>query len=822
MWLRNHRTSLALVMAAALASAGCSPSDKTAGSAHAVPGQGGAATRPEAGSKTDTWTDQWRKQALAGKDPATFRAAFSETARRELSKPGADPSDVTGKADALGRDPQKIFEFMRDKVGLEPYAGVLRGARGTLVAGAGNALDRALLAQALLAASDVETRLVQGTLSEAQASTLLGRFLDGNAPPAVLADLVKVPDDATLSSEAAALAAGSGLPEDRVKELLQHVRAQNKDFWSKTDARRSAQLAFLTNQLQTSRIQRKVERPALTAVLKGRLREHYWLELKGPDGAWTAFDPSFADAARGTTYGSGRVPLSEVPQSKYHRLEFSLVYRTLTGGAPKDEVLMTDSFPSADALLTPMEFAIGPADPSLDASPLASMDRGQFAGSLKKMTRFLPVLSTGPAVTLGRAFDLDGHTFDPNDAQSGNAGGTFFGDALGGGEEEAQPQFVELRVVLRLTGPGRAASSQTRTLVRAEDLMAPAFAPPILRWEMLLQPQWLSADFVGFNTLRQAEKLSDAVAAARSGVAMSQALSQLLPPVSLRLMDLALLRESAAAGILAENQGVRAFVDEPMLTILGERPTELSATDGRISSELHVDIVDNSVRYVPRDDQAASAAFDAALRQGVADCVLEDQYLRQLAPNADNRSSATILEQAQADARPPILASAQDTTRLSGSSLPETDVAWIHENEAAPSALVIATTATGSGAWWSIRPDGNAILRGRGGEGQAMTEYTVTKKSSAGKTAMTIAELTSTIVCIWEIKELVLEGFEGQVSTLATINVAVCAAGQGLGALFAKFHAHTASLALIGFEVGWHSGEHSAGEHSSSGHSSAH
>ncbi len=128
---------------------------------------------------------------------------ISEAAQADLAKPGADPSDIKARADMLGRNPQKIFEFMRDQISLEPYAGVLRGARGTLVAGAGNALDRALLAQELLKAEGIESRLVMGRLSDAQADKLLAQFLDGRPIPKVLADLVGTPDDARLKAEAA-------------------------------------------------------------------------------------------------------------------------------------------------------------------------------------------------------------------------------------------------------------------------------------------------------------------------------------------------------------------------------------------------------------------------------------------------------------------------------------------------------------------------------------------------------------------------------------------------------------------------------------------
>ena len=65
-----------------------------------------------------------------------------------------DPADwdVADLAAALGPDPDAAFALVRDRIGLDAYAGSLRGAEGTLSARGGNAVDRALLLQALLAA----------------------------------------------------------------------------------------------------------------------------------------------------------------------------------------------------------------------------------------------------------------------------------------------------------------------------------------------------------------------------------------------------------------------------------------------------------------------------------------------------------------------------------------------------------------------------------------------------------------------------------------------------------------------------------------------
>ena len=89
------------------------------------------------------------------------------------SVPTASDADPVGAlAQDLNFDTDRIFRFVADDVRYEPYAGILRGARGTLAARAGNSLDKSLLLAALLDASLVRYRFARGPLDPTTAARI--------------------------------------------------------------------------------------------------------------------------------------------------------------------------------------------------------------------------------------------------------------------------------------------------------------------------------------------------------------------------------------------------------------------------------------------------------------------------------------------------------------------------------------------------------------------------------------------------------------------------------------------------------------------------
>ncbi len=86
----------------------------------------------------------------------------------------ASASDVAGLAATLGTSIEQIFRYVQRRIRYEPYAGSVRGAAGTLRAGAGNAIDQALLLSELLRTSGYQVRLARGRLDWESAVLLTG------------------------------------------------------------------------------------------------------------------------------------------------------------------------------------------------------------------------------------------------------------------------------------------------------------------------------------------------------------------------------------------------------------------------------------------------------------------------------------------------------------------------------------------------------------------------------------------------------------------------------------------------------------------------
>ena len=91
-------------------------------------------------------------------------AAAPVPADREAGADAPFEPEILAKAEALGHDYTRIFDFVRNEIRTEHYAGAMKGALGTLRQRSGNDVDQASLLVALLRASGAGARYVHGVI----------------------------------------------------------------------------------------------------------------------------------------------------------------------------------------------------------------------------------------------------------------------------------------------------------------------------------------------------------------------------------------------------------------------------------------------------------------------------------------------------------------------------------------------------------------------------------------------------------------------------------------------------------------------------------
>src|SRR5688572_12026766 len=193
---------------------------------------------------------------------------------------------------ALGKDPGRIFAFVRDQIAFEAYSGGLRGPRGTLLAMAGNSVDRAALLGSLLVQSGQRVRYVHGTLPKELARSLVtSMWGERRLPPPSSADEERSP-----SLAAAMETFGNGV---------------RRDYTLIRDRLKRARLAGASGIA-----------PDLDSLVR-EAEAHYWVQW-WKNGSWFDLDPSFAEAVPGQTFAPPGQASDTLPETLFHQVTLRL------------------------------------------------------------------------------------------------------------------------------------------------------------------------------------------------------------------------------------------------------------------------------------------------------------------------------------------------------------------------------------------------------------------------------------------------------------------------------------------------------------------
>src|SRR5438105_5768091 len=184
-------------------------------------------------------------------------------------------------ASALGDDPGRIFNYVRDEIAYEAYTGCLRGPRGTLLALAGNSVDRASLLASMLQHAGQRVRFAHGPLPEPLARELV---------TSIWADRPQPPAD-TRPAPAAAQAA--------IQTVVGSVK---RNYTLIRDQLKQASVALGPQSA-----------PSFDSLVR-ETEDHYWIQWSS-GGKWVDLDPSFSDSAPGIKYAAATDNFDALPDA---------------------------------------------------------------------------------------------------------------------------------------------------------------------------------------------------------------------------------------------------------------------------------------------------------------------------------------------------------------------------------------------------------------------------------------------------------------------------------------------------------------------------
>ncbi len=288
---------------------------------------------------------------------------------------------VRAQAARLGKDPAGLLTWVASNIKNDVYAGVLRGARGTLAARAGNAVDKALLLRDLIRASDptVQVRFASCTLPADQVAQLVGSVRTSRLPRQRMA--IEAADEIAARSRNA-----------EVRAVLERAAR----LWQTSIADARTETARLVNLLDEMNV-----RPSPSSAANARAQSvssrHFWVQSLD-SGTWTDLDPTLSPGTRGNSRCKPETLFAELPPDQYDSLTIKIRIEERRDGALKSRYALERSWRITDVADANITF--------MYAEP-AGVDLAASATQAPKGARaYTPVLRVGDEYSAGQPFFL--------------------------------------------------------------------------------------------------------------------------------------------------------------------------------------------------------------------------------------------------------------------------------------------------------------------------------------------------------------------------------------------------------------------------------
>lgn len=340
-------------------------------------------------------------QAQESGSPQTYEEArqrldqFMELIEALRSPIDRSQFDLEALLEKLDYDADEIIRFVKEDIYFEAYSGVLRGAQGTLISGAGNALDQSLLLSTLLKDASYEARIAAGELTEQPAKTLLKQLVLPR--PAIEEALDVELFEQTLREHARRIA----IPVTKLDELFDQIN--NAPAIDSTDSYQQALASskFILKKLTEAGVE--LGDPNTEAELVTEAQQYFWVEFRqGPSDPWQPVHPAVVKTTDSFHELQAHDIFTEsIPDDLQHRFRFQVFLEKETNGQLTSMALAPAwERPIANLASIPVNFTI------LSRHLLTQINQGELEINPGSNDIFIPVLNNQP---LKNGFDLSGN-----------------------------------------------------------------------------------------------------------------------------------------------------------------------------------------------------------------------------------------------------------------------------------------------------------------------------------------------------------------------------------------------------------------------------
>jgi hypothetical protein len=505
-----------------------------------------------------------RRVAVLGSGAAGLTRLFRGTASAQQNQ--ATPIfNLQQVVFDLEYDVEKIFAYVRQNFAYEPYAGVLRGARGSYVSGGGNSADLTLLLKAMLEIAQVQTRFVSGTLSSDSAAAM-ERNLTGDLATA------QTVIHRLLSATTGELVQTAAPNEEQIAFAEELLPLAGKRLLDRSHAEYDANLQALLDAYETAGLDIPV--PAVALPERERAN-HVWLQYAAGT-EWIDMDPSGPDAEIGTAYATGDGTADTLPEDWHHRVKIAVNAEFVRGGQPTLEEVLTFESPVADLATKPLTM--------MHIKP--GWLGGSIADTIAGTESYEPTLLIDDQVIKGTqlAFSTGGGVLSAL-GESVNAEGQPTGEWMDFEiiSPDRDPSTSRRKLFDRLTPEERLGSFDYETLPPIPIVDSPELGPVFLPMLGIFSFA-VHGGPIG-NGFFQRDYTTVDAAADRSAVAHGYSFA----------------RERVQKDLLVKT-GHRFFHDGPNITAFVLEPTEL--TDAGLSVGIKLDLVHRRLGALPVSDAA--------------------------------------------------------------------------------------------------------------------------------------------------------------------------------------------------------------------------